>query len=62
MFALYLTINIEKKQEVLNAVMIVVLAILVLVFARITYNDVTMRLVYWRDLVALVAFVWFFLL
>lgn len=36
--------------------MIIVLAILTLVFARITYNDVTMRLVYRRDLVALVAF------
>lgn len=36
--------------------MIIVLAILTLVFARITYNDVTMRLVYRRDLIALVAF------
>lgn len=36
--------------------MIIVLAILALVFARITHNDVTMRLVYRRDLVALVAF------
>lgn len=36
--------------------MIIVLAILTLVFARITYNDVTMRLVYRRDLVVLVAF------
>ena len=36
--------------------MIIVLAILALVFVRITYNDVTMRLVYRRDLFMLVAF------
>lgn len=36
--------------------MIIVFVILAFVFARITYNDVTMRLVFRRDLVALVAF------
>ena len=56
MLALYLAINLEKKQEVQNAAMIIVLVILALVFARITYNDVTMRLVFRRDLIALVAF------
>ncbi len=56
MFALYRAINLEKKQEVQNAAMIIILAILAFVFARITYNDVTMRLVYRRDLIALVAF------
>ena len=47
LFALYPTINFGKKQEVQNAAMIIVL---------VTYNDVTMRLVFRRDLIALVAF------
>lgn len=56
MFALYPTINFGKKQEAPIAAMIIILAILALVFARITYNDVTMRLVYRRDLIVLIAF------
>lgn len=56
LFALYPTINFGKKQEAPIAAMIIILAILALVFARITYNDVTMRLVYRRDLIVLIAF------
>lgn len=56
LFALYPTINFGKKQEAPTVAMIVVLAILIFVFARITYNDVTMRLVYRRDLIVLVVF------